>query len=908
MPVNSLGLNSPIFPRTLADSLGSGSTRAAIVASTPAELRAALDDLITSTKAGKQRLIPDDNVWFATPTSPPRIGFLFTGQGAPINQDADGWTSRFACAAALREVPQQPIMTDDSATDVVQPAIVRASLMGLRVLEQFQLEAQIAVGHSLGELTGLHWAGALDEDSLLQLVTARGRAMAACRCGGAMASIGASRSEVDHLLIGTSLVVAAVNGKQRTVVSGNRTELARVVEVARSQKLEVAWLRVSHAFHSPLVAEAARGLSTALDGLHFRAPQRQLVSTITGKRLTTDQPIPQLVVDQVTSPVLFADAFEAADATTDLWLEVGPGYVLQGLAQSATQHPVVSLDAGGNRLRPLLTALGLAFVMGSPWKTQALFAGRFRRPFRMDWQPSFFTNPCEAFAAEPVPANNDHHTHPSPEVLETVPANEEDTARSPLEVVQRLAAEQAELPLDQVEGHHRLLGDLHLSSIAVGQLFGEAARQLGLAPPESPTDAATATVAELADTLTSLKSLPALESDDGTPPPGVATWTRAFRISWGEAARGKVTRPTPVPGTWSICSAGADSLAAEVKRALEHQVGGQGVLVCLPEIVARADVESLIKGAQSCLDSEEPKLLVVWTTGSVGGSVAKSLVLEAPGAHARVVRTPPKDQRAVEWVVDEVQSATGDYFEVAYDRSGTRRRPWITAVDAPSADPNLPLDSDDVILITGGGKGIGAECGFSLARETGARLALLGRSAAEAPEVKANLERMEAAGVRCVYRRCDIADSRATAEAVEEVQTNWGPVTAVLHAAGVNQPRRLSELTMDEVDRTLAPKVSGLKNVLQAIDAEHLRLLVTFGSIIGRAGLAGQADYALANEWQTQLTEDWHRQYPGCRCIALSGRCGLASAWASVWARWSHCGVKASRRSPSTTGFSSSGS
>src|SRR5262249_26957851 len=79
--------------------------------------------------------------------------------------------------------------------------------------------------------------------------------------------------------------------------------------------------------------------------------------------------------------------------------------------------------------------------------------------------------------------------------------------------------------------------------------------------------------------------------------------------------------------------------------------------------------------------------------------------------------------------------------------------------------------------------------------------------------------------------------------------------------------------------KTLAPKIDGLRAVLDAVDPEKVKLLITFGSIIGRAGLRGEAHYSTANDWMTELTVDWERRHPHCRALALE------------WSVWSGAGM-----------------
>ena len=111
------------------------------------------------------------------------------------------------------------------------------------------------------------------------------------------------------------------------------------------------------------------------------------------------------------------------------------------------------------------------------------------------------------------------------------------------------------------------------------------------------------------------------------------------------------------------------------------------------------------------------------------------------------------------------------------------------------------------------------------------------------------------------------------------LKCDFGAITAVIHGAGTNVPHLIDELDAAACRQTLAPKITGLENVLAAVTAARLRLLVTFSSIIGRIGLPGEADYALANEELTRLTERFQTIYPDCRCLALE------------WSVWSGVGM-----------------
>jgi enediyne polyketide synthase len=268
--------------------------------------------------------------------------------------------------------------------------------------------------------------------------------------------------------------------------------------------------------------------------------------------------------------------------------------------------------------------------------------------------------------------------------------------------------------------------------------------------------------------------------------------------------------------------------------------------------------------------------------------LAKTLHLEAPAVPVTVVTVPLSPEPPAERITELTAAiaadaaATSGFSEVHYDDSGIRRLPLLRPVtdlsegEGEGEGAELPVGPADVLLVSGGGKGITAECALALARETGAAVALLGRSDPDTDsELAANLRRLDAAGVRYRYIKADVTSTAAVTSAVSQVSADLGTVTMVLHGAGRNVPTALASLDEDAFKQTLAPKIAGLEAIMAAVDPAALKLLVTFGSIIGRAGLRGQADYATANDWLTDTTMRFAAANPRCRCVALE--------W-SVWA------------------------
>jgi enediyne polyketide synthase len=859
--------------------------RAAIVASTPAELARGFETLRAWLAEGVAvRLDKRSGFFLGSGLAAPRIGFLFPEQGSPAHLDGGAWRRRFEFVRELYASAALPASGHGIDTAVAQPAIVMASIAGLRALERMGVTARVALGHSLGELTAFHWVGAFGEAALLALATARGKAMAELGSPtGAMASIGAGPHDVGALLDGEPVVIAGLNSPCQTVISGPGPAVATVIARARASGLHAASLPVSHAFHSPLVAAAVPALAEHLARQLFQPLQRTVVSTVTGGALGAGEDLRALLSRQVTSPVRFAEAAAAVLGAADLLIEVGPGRVLTGLISEMADTPVVAVDAGGPSLRGLLQAIGASFALGAPVDHGALFTGRFTRPFELDWRPRFFQNPCEL---APVPDGTeprhlDEPTDPDTAVDRPPPVS---VPASPLALVRELVAARTELPLAAVKDDSRLLGDLHLNSIAVSQLVAEAARRLGVPPPLAPTEWARATVGEVARALKELVDTGAAAAIDEQAafPPGIDTWIRAFSVELVD--RALLRRAASAgPGQWRVIGPPESPLAAALHDAFARLEGG-GVVVCLPPDPDERHLGLMLEAGHAVLREHGPTRFVLVQHGGGGGAFARTLHLEASDLTTCVVDVPQGHPEAAAWVIAEAGAAVG-YAEAHYDISGCRREPVLRLLpvdgaltDGGPAEP--PLAPSDVLLVTGGGKGIAAECALALAEEMGLRLVLMGRSQpATDVQLSTNLQRLAANGIRFHYVVADVTDAEAVRAAIREAEAEVGPITAVLHGAGTNEPRLLSALDEAAFLRTLHPKVQGARNVLAAVNPDRLRLFVAFGSLIARTGMRGEADYGLANEWLARLVEGWQAEHPHCRCLTVE------------WSVWSGTGM-----------------
>ena len=297
-----------------------------------------------------------------------KIAFCFPGQGsieagmgldiATAVPDAMAVYERGSAASGLdlKHLCFHGDAADLVDTAVQQPALVATSLAVLAAVRARGIEPDFVVGHSVGEFAALAAAGAMTVEEALELVRERGIAMAeaAARHPGSMAAILGLEDEVVETLCRKILGVwpANYNCPGQIVVSGENDAVDECCERAQEEGARRAVkLKVSGAFHSPLVARAADRLRPAIEKVKFQEPVAPFMSTVTA-RIESAQRMGPLLVDQLTAPVRFTQAAsELMREGVRTFVEVGPGNVLSGLvkridktAKAVSVNNLASLD------------------------------------------------------------------------------------------------------------------------------------------------------------------------------------------------------------------------------------------------------------------------------------------------------------------------------------------------------------------------------------------------------------------------------------------------------------------------------------------------------------------------------------------------------------------------------------
>ena len=223
-------------------------------------------------------------------------------------------------------------------TEVQQPTLVATSLAILAAVRKEGLEPDVVVGHSVGEYAALASVGAMSTGETIALVRERGLAMAeaAKQRPGAMAAILGLEDQLVETLCRKILMVwpANYNCPGQIVISGENEAVEECCAEAESLGARRAIrLKVSGAFHSPLVARAADRLKPAIDRIRFSDPVAPFMSTVTA-RIEPAQRLASLLLDQLTEPVRFTQAAgELIKDGVTTFVEIGPGNVLSGLVK-----------------------------------------------------------------------------------------------------------------------------------------------------------------------------------------------------------------------------------------------------------------------------------------------------------------------------------------------------------------------------------------------------------------------------------------------------------------------------------------------------------------------------------------------------------------------------------------------
>lgn len=811
--------------------------RAAIVARTLAELterlRKAADTLIAQPD---RRGEFGQDVFVGEAGAPVPVAFMCPGQGSQKVGLLADWLAYPPYVAALREVesavedllpqpltdylyatggPEEADALEAALTDtaVAQPAMLAVGLGVAAVLSRFGVVPSVVLGHSLGEFTASVLAGAVSVRDAARFVARRGQAMK--RLPGEHGAMAAVMAEVDEVRqhLGPDVVIANHNHPSQCVIAGAAVAVDSAVARLTAAGLRAQKIKVSHAFHSPLMAGVQSVVDAALDGVGFSDPTVPMVSAIAEATPRDAAAIRSIYQRHAVSPVQFVRALgEAVESGAGVLVQLCSGSTLASFARGVVLRDRIRIQAVGGDTDGglgLVRLLGALVVRGHPVDLSGFGGGLTPLPHvpleTGSWWPVADPPPVESVAsalavtetaavltsAPPTVGPSDAAALPPSAVAAARSANLPDTAPADapvpetgvpdaeleertLRLISRVSAYPlASLRLDQKLGADLGFDSLMLSELStgLGQLrpgFAGLPRALVLQNPS------------ISDLIGLLRSGNRAGRQLTQPDRPLKAWRPALRPAPGTGLRRRPTWPLRV----------LDQPSLETLRHLEPG----DLYVRLSALPADSAVTGAIAGYVKCLAREWPEHKVVLFVGSDAE------------------------------IAEEATLAEHD-LEVVW-QGGQR---WVVGLEGIAAGSPLPSRAGQRVLVTGGTGWLGRRLARVLSA-AGAEVWLSGSR----PEPSGLLAEL---GPRARYLQLDLARS-------------WDPAIVsglrfdgLVHAAGVTADGRPGKA---DGSRALWLKVDALAALISALPG--LRWVSAVGSFAGRFGNRHQTEYGAANE------------------------------------------------------------
>ncbi|MFD8498696.1 type I polyketide synthase [Amycolatopsis sp. NPDC059657] len=782
--------------------------------------------------------------------------FLFTGQGAQrigMGRDLAGFAPfSEAFDAAVAELdkhldrPLKEVVWGSDADLLAQTVYTQSGLFAVevalyRLIESWGGKADFLAGHSIGELAAAHVAGVLSLEDAAALVAARGKLMNALPSGGAMVAIQASEDEVTPFLT-DGVGIGVINGPNAVVVSGEEEAALGVAAAFDAQGRKTKQLKVSHAFHSPLMEPMLSGFRKVAEGLTFHPPKIAIISTLTGQLATAEElTSPDYWVRHVREAVRFSDAvrsLEARNVTT--FVELGPDSALAAMGPDSLVTdediafvPVLRRDRPEER--ELVTALAQAWARGVKLDWSVFYAGRGAR--RVDLPTYAFQH--KNFWWDTSKAHQAASADPVDSAFWDAVADQDFG-----ELAERLNVEASALGevLPAVSTwrdkfREQSLVDTWRYKIAWKAVTPDASPAIGnwlVAIPAGQKDhpLITKILGALGETTT-VVPLEVSNEDRETlakglrphAPDGILSLlaldnTIDSTVTFIQAI-GDAGLDSPI---WAITS---DAVAVdrpdEVRNAVQASAWGLGTVLSL-------DLGTYWGGMVD-VPSDADDATIARLAGLLGGVEDDALAVRGNGIYARRM----------------VRASVGT---------------------APGAREWTPRGTT---LITGGTGGLGAHLARWLAGKGAEHLVLTsrrGREASGAAELEAELTEL---GTKVTIAACDVADR----DSLKSLLDGLDDLRSVVHAAGISQRiAPLSDLPLEEFLEVGHAKIAGAANLDELLGDKELDAFVLFSSGAAVWGSSHQSAYATGNAYLDALAHQRKARGLAATSVAWSSWAG----------------------------------
>ncbi len=838
--------------------------RLSVVADSPA----AMSESLAAYRQGQSR--PGISVGQWRPGQRPDVVFVFPGQGSQWHGmgqrlQAEEPAFREALAACDRELKPylgssvlEALAKDEELADIglIQPAIFAIQVALAALWRSWGVEPTAVVGHSMGEVAAAHVAGALSLEDAARVICTRALILRTVRGRGTMMAAELSLAEAQELIAGREreVAIAASNSHRSTVLSGDQTVLAELMEVLQQRDRFCRWVDVDVAAHSPQMDALGPALRAGLAGLRAAAPAIPIYSTVTGDLLTGRLPDADYWAENLRSPVHFSPVLRRLlDSGHDTVVEISPHPVLltsvredaDDMRRSCTALPSMRRDDGGRATA--LASLGTLYTLGHPVAWEQLYpaGSHFVAAPTYPWQRvhswldvGAITAPTGTGAGllQQVPGDTTEAAGLCDWMyqLRWQPASlsERDGSSPPVEAGSWLVLSDGGITADALQSHleshsqtcvlvepgldQQDFERLTPNSYRLDPTQPEHFRQLleDAFTDERPPCRGVLHLWDLLAAPSADTSPESLESAITLGPVSVLHLVQALAQAGWSAP----------PRLWLVTG------GAQVTATSETEAG--------PVSIAQAPVWGMAR----TIEHEHPELRCTCVDLSAGGGP------EEVGALFQEVWTDGRD---------------GD---VAL-RGSRRYVERLKRYDAPEPTETAAFTEEASYLITGGLGALGLVVAKWMAEHGARHLVVMGRGDASASAQEA-LDALRAAGTEVIVAQGDVAKADQIAAVLESIGESMPPLRGVVHAAGIADDAILQCLDEQKLRKVMAPKVQGAWNLHTLTRDAELDFFVLFSSAASLLGPPGAANYAAANAFLDALA--WHRRAEGRPALSVN--------------------------------------
>ncbi len=807
-------------------------------------------------------------------------------------------------------------------TVTAQPTIVGVSLAVFNTLKACGISPDVCVGHSLGEISSFAAAGALTHNNAIRTAYLRGKAMAEAsgKNIGGMAAIHAELSVVSDIVNAAgNITIANYNAPEQFVISGSKKDLQLASALCKRENIGFTMLDVSHAFHSSHVSKAAKTFRNMLKSIPTnKAMNANVISTMDGEFISTTSGIRDRLATHIAAPVRFIDAIKSASIKSeDIIIECGPGQTLSKLVSQITGKPVNTMNRtlSQNRYDPadLFHSIAAAYTKGVKTNMEHLRTIMRWNPFPYNsYNPSFIVNPCEKTQSAELEKHIVHQTEETSSLYE--------------KAVSWIAARTG-FAEETIKPEMKLRDDLSLDSIKTGELALNLARTLNSdLSIGDPTIFSNASVIEIVESIRSAhegnhnqaalrREKKALVAPDG----GIGSWHYIFDIRHRRLDNTILSEDSGFDD-WDISVlilVSGNPKSAE--NAINHfknewanvyvipadkfikesfNVKKYNLCIYIPDASKNASISAMNDGSATHFfrimsrflkgrseqnsrfafivlrffpaDSEMPGH---WMDAAAG--LLKTIHLEYRRSIMKWLTipntlSPSKIIKAVHFEL----SSNDMQIMIRYNENMER---FFFCAETPAEHlPGGPeLISGDVIVVTGGARGITYDHVRILTEEYEVAVALIGSSpliTVNNDEKYQNIMSLRAKNITVKYYQCDVSSANNVKKVIKRIKQEMGPVKGIIHGAGMSSYHRFRDLDEKTYMRAVEVKVHGCMNILKYLGHKgmsQLKLFHVISSVLARTGMRNQASYVFANSWLDEMIHVFRHEYPAVHAVSI---------------------------------------